>query len=191
MKLTGEYFIAAPQQEVWDALNDPDILKQCIPGCESLERSADNQFTATATNKIGPVKATFSGEVQLSDINPPHSYKISGEGKGGAAGFAKGGADVHLSEADGGTTLRYDVDAKVGGKLAQLGQRLVDTAAKKMADDFFKSFAEIVGPAPVETTDTGTETATASSASSTPPGKLLIAVGVAAIIALIIYFAAR
>ena len=134
MQLTGEYLIAAPRQTVWDALNDPEILKQCIPGCDSLEMTSDTQMTATVTAKVGPVKATFKGAITLSDIDPPNGYTISGEGKGGAAGFAKGGAKVALEDADGGgTLLRYEVDAMVGGKLAQIGSRLIDATAKKMS----------------------------------------------------------
>ena len=148
MQLTGEYLIAAPRQTVWDALNDPEILKQCIPGCDSLEMTSDTQMTATVTAKVGPVKATFKGAITLSDIDPPNGYTISGEGKGGAAGFAKGGAKVALEDADGGgTLLRYEVDAMVGGKLAQIGSRLIDATAKKMSRDFFGTFAEVVAVA--------------------------------------------
>lgn len=150
MQMSGEYKIAAPRQAVWDALNDPEVLKACIPGCEELERTSDSGFAAKVKAKVGPVSAKFAGAVTLSDINAPESYTISGEGKGGAAGFAKGGAKVKLDE-DGAdaTTLHYEVDAKVGGKLAQIGARLIDGTAKKMADEFFGSFAERVGgPAP-------------------------------------------
>ncbi len=145
MELIGEYLIAAPRQTVWDALNDPEILKQCIPGCDTLEMTSDKEMTATVTAKVGPVKARFKGAITLSDLDPPNSYTISGEGKGGAAGFAKGGAKVALEEAEGGTLLRYEVDAMVGGKLAQIGSRLIDATAKKMSREFFGKFAEIVG----------------------------------------------
>ncbi len=143
MEMTGERRIPAPRQQVWDALNDPEVLKAAIPGCDSLEQTADNAFSATVTAKVGPVKAKFSGNVTLSDIDPPNGYTIAGEGKGGAAGFAKGGASVRLEEDGGETVLRYEVKANVGGKLAQLGSRLIDGAAKKQADDFFASFTEL------------------------------------------------
>ncbi len=146
MKMSGEYTLNAGREAVWQALNDPEVLKACIPGCESIEMIGENEMEAVAVAKVGPVKAKFKGKVQLSDLDPPNSYTISGEGSGGAAGFAKGGAKVALSDADGGgTVLAYDVDATVGGKLAQIGQRLVDGAAKKMADQFFQAFAEAVG----------------------------------------------
>jgi hypothetical protein len=135
---------------VWQALNDPEVLRQCIPGCETIEKLSDTAFQATATAKVGPVKAKFKGKVELTDMDPPNGYTISGEGTGGAAGFAKGGAKVALADLGGGRTrLDYDVDATVGGKLAQIGQRLVDGAARKIADSFFDRFAVIVG-GPVE-----------------------------------------
>lgn len=141
MNMAGEVQLAAARQVVWAKLNDPEVLKACIPGCESLEMLSDHEFQAVAVNKIGPVKAKFKGRVRLSDIDPPNGYKISGEGDGGVAGFAKGGASVSLTDKDGGTLLSYNVEAQIGGKLAQLGQRLVNGAAKKMADDFFSKFA--------------------------------------------------
>jgi carbon monoxide dehydrogenase subunit G len=151
MELKGEYRIPAPRERVWAMLNDPKILRQCIPGCESLDGSADKGFAARVTTKVGPVKATFNGEVNLSNLKPPESYTISGEGKGGVAGFAKGGADVHLADAGGETVLTYAVNAQVGGKLAQLGSRLIDSTAKKLADQFFSCFAEKAGaPAALE-----------------------------------------
>lgn len=145
MDMTGQHTIPAPRQTVWEALNDPDVLKQCIPGCEEIERTGDNGFTAKVSVKVGPVKAKFGGAVTLSDIDPPNGYTISGEGKGGAAGFAKGGAKVALAEAEGGaaTVLSYEVNAAVGGKLAQIGARLIDSTAKKYANDFFETFSEI------------------------------------------------
>jgi uncharacterized protein len=146
MTMSGEYQLPAPQQTVWEKLNDPEVLKACIPGCESLEKTSDTSFQATATIKIGPVKARFKGNVTLSDLDPPNGYKISGQGEGGVAGFAKGGATVKLTPKDGGTLLNYDVEAQIGGKLAQLGQRLVNGAAKKVADDFFQSFVAAVSP---------------------------------------------
>jgi carbon monoxide dehydrogenase subunit G len=148
MELRGEYRIAAPRERVWALLNDPAVLRDCIPGCETLEGSPADGFAARVTTKIGPVKATFNGSVALSDINPPQSYRISGEGKGGVAGFAKGGADVHLAEDGEVTVLTYVANAQVGGKLAQLGSRLIDSTAKKLADQFFACFAERAG-APV------------------------------------------
>ena len=144
MNMSGEYQIAAPRETVWAKLNDPEVLKDCIPGCEQLEKVSDTEFQAVAVNKIGPVKAKFKGKVRLSDIDPPNGYKISGEGDGGVAGFAKGGATVALVPKDGGTLLTYAVEAQIGGKLAQLGQRLVNGVAKKMADDFFEKFAAAV-----------------------------------------------
>jgi uncharacterized protein len=146
MTMTGEYQLAASQQTVWEKLNDPAVLKACIPGCEQLDKTSDSEFQAVATTKIGPVKAKFKGKVTLSDLDPPNSYKISGQGDGGVAGFARGGATVRLAPKDGGTLLSYSVEAQIGGKLAQLGQRLVNGAAKKIADDFFRSFAAAVTP---------------------------------------------
>ena len=148
MEMSGQQRIAAARDRVWAALNDPDILKQCIPGCQELTKEGDNAFSAKVRAKVGPVSANFTGQVTLSDMVPPESYTISGEGKGGAAGFAKGGAKVSLAEDGDGTLLSYDVEAKVGGKMAQLGARLIDGTARKMADDFFGRFSELVAPAP-------------------------------------------
>ncbi len=142
--MNGEYQLPAAQEVVWEKLNDPLVLKACIPGCESLDKTSDTGFQAVATIKIGPVKAKFKGAVTLSDLDPPNGYKISGQGEGGVAGFAKGGATVKLTPKDGGTLLSYAVEAQIGGKLAQLGQRLVNGAAKKIADDFFTNFANAV-----------------------------------------------
>ena len=146
LNMEGEERIAAPIQEVWEALNDPAVLKQCIPGCQSLEKTADNELAATVVLKIGPIKATFDGAVTLSNLNPPTGYTISGEGKGGVAGFAKGGADVTLAE-DGpdATVLKYTARADVGGKIAQLGSRLIESTSKKLAGQFFSTFGEKVG----------------------------------------------
>jgi uncharacterized protein len=144
MTMNGEVQLAAPRQVVWAKLNDAEVLKQCIPGCEELNKASDTEFQAVATIKIGPVKAKFKGRVHLSDMDPPNGYKISGEGEGGVAGFAKGGAIVKLTEKDGGTLLSYEVESQIGGKLAQLGQRLVQGTAKKLADDFFNKFAAAV-----------------------------------------------
>ncbi|SMD10027.1 carbon monoxide dehydrogenase subunit G [Rhizobium sp. RU36D] len=145
MDMNGSERIEAPVDAVWRALNDPEILKQAIPGCESLEKTSDTNMTAKVVLKVGPIKARFEGAVELQNLNPPHSYTISGEGKGGIAGFAKGGADVSL-EADGpdATILSYTVKAEVGGKIAQLGSRLIDSTSKKLAGEFFSKFGELV-----------------------------------------------
>ena len=145
MDMTGEYRIPAPRQRVWEALNDPEILKAAIPGCEELNMLPGNEMEARVKAKVGPVSATFTGKVTLNDLNPPESYRIAGEGKGGAAGFAKGGAEVNLAEDGADTILRYSAKADVGGKLAQIGSRLIQGTAKKMADDFFGKFSAIVG----------------------------------------------
>lgn len=148
MDMNGSETINAPVDVVWKGLNDPDILRQCIPGCEALEKKSDTEMTATVVLKVGPVKARFEGAVELSNLNPPHSYTISGEGKGGMVGFAKGGADVSLAEQpDGTTVLSYSVKADVGGKIAQLGGRLIDSTAKKLAEQFFSSFGAKVAEA--------------------------------------------
>jgi len=144
MTMNGQVQLAASRELVWAKLNDPEVLKGCIPGSEQFERVSENEFQAVATVKVGPVKARWKGKVRLSDLDPPNSYRISGEGEGGVAGFAKGGAKVSLSDKDGGTLLTYDVEAQIGGKLAQLGQRLINSAAKKTADDFFVKFAAAV-----------------------------------------------
>ena len=143
MDMTGEYRIPAPRQRVWEALNDPQVLKAAIPGCEELKKSP-TELEAKVTAKVGPVSAKFGGEVTLSDLNPPESYTISGQGKGGAAGFAKGGATVMLAEDGADTILRYTAKAEVGGKLAQIGSRLIQGTARKMADEFFGKFSRIV-----------------------------------------------
>ena len=145
MEMNGSHLIPASRQKVWDALNDPEVLKACIPGCKELEKKSDTEMSATVVAKVGPVKATFKGEVTLENLDQPNGYSIVGEGKGGIAGFAKGGADVKLSDAEGGTQLDYTVNAKVGGKLAALGSRLIDSTAKKLAGEFFKNFSEHVG----------------------------------------------
>ncbi len=142
MTMTGAVALPAGRSRVWEALNDPAILKQSIPGCQELDKVSDTEFAATAKVAVGPVKATFKGKVQLSDIEPSVGYTITGEGQGGVAGFAKGGAKVHLADGEaGGTLMTYDVEAQVGGKLAQLGGRLINGVAKKMADEFFANFA--------------------------------------------------
>jgi hypothetical protein len=149
MDLTGEYRIPASRETVWAALNNPEVLRACIPGCEELNKTSDTEFVARVVAKIGPVKAGFGGKVTLSDIDPPNGYTITGEGQGGAAGFAKGGAKVRLEAVDGGgaTVLHYSADAQIGGKLAQIGSRLVEGTAKKLADEFFAAFAAQAGAA--------------------------------------------
>lgn len=144
INMVGEELLPAGKEVVWGMLNDPEVLKACIPGCESLERDDDGGFSAIARVKIGPVKARFRGKVRFEDVDAPHGYKLVGEGDGGIAGFAKGGARVDLEDEDGDTRLRYAADAQVGGKLAQIGSRLVDGVAKKMADEFFRNFASAV-----------------------------------------------
>jgi uncharacterized protein len=147
---TGEYRIAAAREKVWLALNDPEVLAQCIEGCQSMTKVADDAYTTSIKAKVGPVSATFSADLNLSDLNPPSSYTLNGSVKGGAAGFGKGAAHVSLMEDGDATILRYQVDASVGGKLAQVGSRLIDGAARKMADDFFRKFSEVVAPGQVE-----------------------------------------
>ena len=149
MRLEDERKIAASREEVYAALNDPEVLRKSIPGCEELEMESETSLRATVSVKVGPVKARFRGAVTLSDLNPPESYTISGEGKGGTAGFASGSAKVRLTEDDGVTTLRYTVDAKVGGKVAQLGSRVIDSVARNLAGKFFTKFAKQVGRGPV------------------------------------------
>jgi hypothetical protein len=148
MDMTGEERIAASREAVWAALNDVEVLRQCIPGCESLEKQSDTDMTAKVKLQIGPVRATFAGKVRLSDLDPPNGYRISGEGQGGVAGYAKGGAVVRLIEDGSHTLLKYEAKADVGGKLAQLGGRLIDSTSKKLAGEFFQKFSAIVGPAP-------------------------------------------
>lgn len=147
MELVGSRDLNAPREEVWRALNDPEVLARAIPGCESIQKIDETTFDAVAAAAVGPVKARFKGRVSLQDLDPPNGYRIAGEGQGGVAGFAKGEAAVTLDEIEGGTRLNYAVKAQVGGKLAQVGQRLIDGAAKKMADEFFENFAGIVAPA--------------------------------------------
>jgi uncharacterized protein len=147
MTMTGEVALSANRETVWAKLNDPAVLKSCIPGCETLDKTSDTGFSAVVKLKIGPVSATFKGSVELSDLDPPNGYRISGQGEGGVAGFAKGGATVRLlppAEGEEGCILAYDVEANVGGKIAQLGARLIDGVAKKTADQFFSNFADAV-----------------------------------------------
>ena len=145
MKLSGSYQINLEKQKVWEALNDPNILQQAIPGCEEFKKDSETKFIAKATNKIGPFNASFTGEVELKDLDPPNSYKIIGSGNS-PVGFASGEANVTLEDSEGGTKLIYEVEANVGGKIAQVGSRLIDMTAKKMADIFFGKFSELISP---------------------------------------------
>ncbi|MCF3639208.1 carbon monoxide dehydrogenase subunit G [Rhizobium sp. TRM95111] len=151
MDMVGEERIKAPRDIVWAALNDPDVLRDCIPGCQSLTMKSPTELEAVVKIKIGPVSATFTGEVTLSNLNPPESYTIAGEGKGGIAGFAKGGADVKLTPDGDETILSYDVKAQIGGKLAQLGSRLIDSTSKKLAAQFFADLGARIGGEPART----------------------------------------
>ncbi len=147
MEMTGEQLIPASQQHTWDALNDPEILKACVPGCDSIEKTGENEYLVLMVARVGPVSAKFKGKLALSDLDPPNSYSIAFEGQGGAAGFGKGSAQVRLAPEGEGTRLAYSVKASVGGKLAQIGSRLVDAAAKKIANDFFQAFNDKVAGA--------------------------------------------
>ena len=164
MEMKGEQRIAAPRTRVWEALNDPNVLRQCIPGCQTLDKVGDDRLEAVVEIKIGPIGARFKGAVTISDAKPPESYRISGEGQGGTVGNAKGGAKVHLTEVDGGTLLAYEVEAQVGGRLAQLGGPIIDATAKQLAGKFYTKFGEVVeGPA-------AAPAATAASTAPAAPG---------------------
>ncbi len=201
MEIKGEYKIPASREKVFAALNDPAVLQACIPGCESLEKVSDTELKAKVRMRIGPVSAAFSGKVTLSDIDPPNGYRISGEGQGGAAGFAKGGAVVALADDAGQTVLTYNVDAQVGGKIAQVGARLIDGTARKLADEFFGKFATMVGGPPPAVDATGEGEGAAAlpppSAPTPPPAAaqrgyrhwLIIGIGAAALI--VIFLASR
>ena len=191
MDMTGEYRIAAPREKVWEALNDPEVLKASIPGCQELIKASDTELTAKVSTKVGPVSAKFTGKVTLSDINPPQSYKISGEGQGGVAGFAKGGAEVELEEDGDETILRYKATAQVGGKLAQIGSRLIDSTAKKMANEFFSKFAEQVGgeaeaPAEAAAEPAAPEAAPPAPAADQPSGGISPMIWIAGLIAVVV-----
>lgn len=176
MNLEGERSIPASRETVWQALNDPAILGACIPGCEQLEKTSDNGFAATVAMKVGPIKARMDGEVTLEDIDAPNSYRINGKGKG-AAGFASGDARVVLSDRDGGTHLKYTVEAKIGGKLAEVGARFIDSTAQKMSDQFFDAFVQQI-------TTGGTvapQTVAVSAGSTTSPNYIVIAAIVTAL----------
>ena len=168
MDMSGERRISAPREKVWAALNDPAVLKASIPGCETLEKLSDTELKATASVKIGPIAAKFAGKVNLLDLDPPNGYRIEGEGQGGVAGFAKGGASVRLTQDGSDTILAYDVKANVGGKIAQLGARLIDATAKQMADAFFDRFAAQVATAEPEATAEGAPAPAAPASAPTP-----------------------
>ena len=168
MEMTGESRIEAPRDRVWQALNDPEVLKASIDGCEELEKVSDTEFTAKVRAKVGPVSARFGGKVTLSDLDPPNGYRIAGEGTGGVAGFAKGGATVRLEEDGGATVLRYQVQATVGGKLAQIGSRLIDSTARKRADDFFARFKQHVEGSSTPGTSSGSGDAIAGASEAAP-----------------------
>ena len=196
MDMTGEVRLPAPRDAVWRALNDPEMLKQSIPGCEEIQKLSDTEMTARVAARVGPVSAKFTGKVTLSDLDPPNGYTISGEGQGGVAGFAKGGAQVSLKDDTGGTMLSYKVHAQVGGKLAQIGSRLIDATARKMADDFFTRFASAVAagtPAPAQV-PTGMK-APPSDRPSSPESKrvppFVWAAILTGLVALLLYFYAR
>ena len=172
MEMSGEQHIPLPQQRVWEALNDPEILKACIPGCESIDRVSENEYKVAMIAAIGPVKAKFSGKLLLADMNPPNSYSLAFEGSGGAAGFGKGSAQVSLAPESGGTLLTYKATASVGGKLAQIGSRLIDGVAKKMSDDFFIRFNKTVAPA--EVSPGAASTAQSGSIPATEPAKFTV-----------------
>jgi uncharacterized protein len=158
MEFKGRYLIPAPAEKVWAALNNPEVLRQCIPGCERMEKADPTHFSASATLKIGPVKATFKASIALEDLDPPRHCRLKGEGQGGVAGFARGEAEVDLTPGDGGTTLSYTAQANIGGKLAQIGQRLIDGAAKQIADDFFVRFREAIAALPASESESETAT---------------------------------
>ena len=186
MDLTGEYSIPATRERVWQALNDPEVLQRCIAGCQEMEKVSDTEFTAKVAAKVGPVRANFTGKVVLSEIDAPNGYVISGEGQGGVAGFAKGGATVKLADDGEGTVLTYEAKAEVGGKLASVGSRLVGGVAKKMADDFFTTFCDIVGEAAAEKMEAA-ESAAVEAEKAGIPG-LVWVIGLIVVVGGLLYF---
>lgn len=196
MEIAGEYRIAADKQTVWEALNDPEILRASIPGCESVERHSDTQLSAVVKIRMGPVRATFKGKVTLSDLDPPNSYTISGEGDGGVAGFGRGSARVSLAEVEGETLLTYAAKAEVGGKLAQIGSRLVESATRKLSKDFFDNFSKVVetgaaepaAPAQPSPGDTPAPQPTAGSKPATGSSLADWSAGLVAIILTVLFF---
>ncbi len=177
MKMSGEFRVPTDRETVWRALNDPEVLKACLPGCQEIEKTSETEMTATLTIRVGPVKATFAGGVTFSDLDPPNGYTLTGQGQGGAAGFASGEARVRLVEDDGATVVQYECDAKVGGKLAQIGSRLIDSTAKKLAKQFFDSLAttlgggEDAGEAPEAETGTAAPEPETAAAPAAPPAE--------------------
>ena len=189
MKLSGSYQINLSKEKVWEALNDPEILKKAIPGCEEFKKNSDTEFTATATNKIGPFNASFTGDIELTDLDPPNSYKITGSGNS-PVGFASGEATVKLEDNENGTKLIYEVEANVGGKIAQVGSRLIDMTAKKMADIFFGKFSELISSDDSSSSEQMSEEKIDQTAEAKPKKqnqKILIYAGVAAILAILVY----
>ena len=189
MKLSGSYQINLSKQKVWEALNDPEILKKSIPGCEEFKKNSDTEFTATATNKIGPFNASFTGDIELTDLNPPNSYKIIGSGNS-PVGFASGEATVKLEDHENGTNLIYEVEANVGWKIAQVGSRLIDMTAKKMADIFFGKFSELISTDDISKNEEKSDEKidqTIAAKSKKQNQKILIYAGVAAIIGILLY----
>ena len=189
MKLSGSYQINLSKEKVWKALNDPEILKQAIPGCEEFTKNSDTEFTATATNKIGPFNASFTGDIELTDLNPPNSYKITGSGNS-PVGFASGEATVKLEDNEKGTNLIYEVEANVGGKIAQVGSRLIDMTAKKMADIFFGKFSELISTDDSSSSEQMSEEKVDQTTEVKPKKqnqKILIYAGVVAILAILVY----
>ena len=189
MKLSGSYQINLSKQKVWEALNDPEILKKAIPGCEEFKKNSDTEFTATATNKIGPFNASFTGDIELTDLDPPNSYKITGSGNS-PVGFASGEASVKLEDNENGTNLIYEVEANVGGKIAQVGSRLIDMTAKKMADIFFGKFSELISSDDSSSSEQMSEEKIDQTNEAKPKKqnqKILIYAGVAAILAILVY----
>ena len=189
MKLKGSYLINLNKNKVWEALNDPEILKQAIPGCEEFTKNSETEFTAKATNKIGPFNASFTGDIELTDLNPPNSYKITGSGNS-PVGFASGEAIVKLEDHENGTNLIYEVEANVGGKIAQVGSRLIDMTAKKMADIFFGKFSELISTEDSSFLEESLSEKIDQAVEVKPKKqnqKILIFAGVATIIAILIY----
>lgn len=188
MDMTGQQRIAVAQGEVWRALNDPEVIKACVPGCESIEQKSADEYHLTVTASVGPIKAKFKGKMKFSDVNPPDSYSLSFEGQGGAAGFGKGSASVRLSPDGSGTLLEYSANASVGGKLAQIGSRMIDTAARKIADEFFANFNARVAPAAMEAKD---EAAVAGAVKAPAQLPALFWVAAAAVIIAAVYLLSR
>ncbi|MEE8172041.1 MAG: carbon monoxide dehydrogenase subunit G [Alphaproteobacteria bacterium] len=186
MELNDEIRIDAPREQVYAALNDAEVLRKCIPGCEELEQLSETELVAMVVTRIGPVKAKFTGRVTLSDLNPPQGYTISGEGKGGAAGFAKGGATISLDEDGDGTIMRYAVQINVGGKLAQLGGRLIEGTAKKLSADFFNAFKQELAPPEAEEAG-ATEPVIAEEPRMSASTPLVMIIGAASVLA-VLYF---